>query len=349
MYPGIALAKALMKHDPETDITFVGTERGLESRVLPREGFPLKTIQAGGLVGKKGIGRLTGVFKLPLGVLQSLGFLIGHRPHLVVGVGGYVSGPLVASAWMLRIPIVIHEQNAYPGVTNRILGKLANAIAVTFKESEKFFPANKVTETGNLIREEFTNAPEPAPHDPTQPFQVLIVGGSQGANSINRAMIDSLEHLKPFKDRLRFVHQTGEKDLDDVRKGYETHGFTTDVQPFIYDVFEAYRNASLVVCRSGAGTLSELTACGKASVLVPFPYAAHNHQVLNARVLEDEGAAEVILDHEVDGKQIANAIRNAIEQPDSLNQRAKNSFRLGRRDATQKVLAMCLQHLNSNN
>jgi UDP-N-acetylglucosamine--N-acetylmuramyl-(pentapeptide) pyrophosphoryl-undecaprenol N-acetylglucosamine transferase len=348
LYPGIALAKALMKHDANIEITFVGTQQGIESRVLPREGFRLKTILSGGLLGKKGIGRLINWLKLPVSILQSLGYLLMNRPRLVVGVGGYVSGPVAISAWALRIPVLIHEQNTVPGATNRWLAKIADKVAITFEMSKKYFPVHKVVETGNMIREEFTEAKQsniPA----TEKFTVLVLGGSQGAQSINRALLDALDMLTPVKDRLHIIHQTGQSDETEVREGYEHKGFSADAQAFIYDMVEQYRKASLIICRSGATTLAEVTALGIPSVLVPYPFAAHNHQEHNARALESKGAARVILDKDVNGEQLAQIILDGIEHPDALREMGNKSFQMGRRDATERARQLCMELMRSAN
>ncbi|MEE8270083.1 MAG: undecaprenyldiphospho-muramoylpentapeptide beta-N-acetylglucosaminyltransferase [Nitrospinaceae bacterium] len=348
LYPGIALAKALMKHDADIQITFVGTRQGIESRVLPREGFRLKTILSGGLLGKTGIGRLINWLKLPVSILQSTGYLLMNRPRLVVGVGGYVSGPVALSAWVLRIPVLIHEQNTVPGATNRWLGKIADKVAITFEMSKKYFPAHKVVETGNMIREEFTEAKEA--NVPTgEKFTVLVLGGSQGAQSINRAVLAALDMLAPVKDRLHVIHQTGETDEAEVRAGYEHKRFSADARAFIYDMADQYRKASLIICRSGATTLAEVTALGIPSVLVPFPFAAHNHQEHNARALESNGAARVILDQDVSGEALARVILDGIEHPETLREMGNKSFQMGRRDATERVRQLCLELMRNPN
>lgn len=343
LYPGIALARALMRHDMDIEITFVGTRQGIESKVLPREGFDLKTILSAGLMGKKGLNRWISWSKLPMGLMQSLCFLIRKRPSLVVGVGGYASGPLVLSAWMVRIPILIHEQNAIPGVTNKWLGKIANKVAVSFKESKKYFPESKVVETGNMIREEFSLLREPQLGSAEDRFTVLALGGSQGAHSINFGMVDALQYLRPVEDKLHIIHQTGEQDAEKVKLAYAQTGFSADVRPYIHDMAEQYRKASFIVCRSGATTLAEITACGKVSLLIPFPHAAHNHQEKNARVLEAADAGEVLLDREISGKRIAEAILQSMADPERMKNMAHNSFQLGNRDATEKVRKLCMQ------
>lgn len=342
------MARAFKKHDKDMEITFVGTRRGIESKILPKEGFPLKTIWSAGLLGKKGLARWLAWFKLPLGIVQSLGFLMSKRPHLVVGVGGYVSGPLVFSAWLLRIPILIQEQNAIPGVTNRWLGKISGQVAVSFAESKRFFPKGKTVETGNMIREEFCTPRVTAASQPGERFQILVVGGSQGAHAINRAMLDALDHLSGKKNLLHIIHQTGAEDFEWVQKQYGEKGFSAEVQPFIHGLAGQYSRVSLVICRAGASTVAEITACGKAAILIPFPHAAHNHQERNARILAEADAGEMILEKDLSGGRLAQSIARAMENPDRLREMGENSYRLGRRDATQKVLELCLQLMGTH-
>jgi UDP-N-acetylglucosamine--N-acetylmuramyl-(pentapeptide) pyrophosphoryl-undecaprenol N-acetylglucosamine transferase len=348
LYPGIALARALMRCDMDIEVSFVGTQKGIEAKVLPREGFALKTILSAGLLGKKKITRWMSLLKLPIGTAQSLCFLIRKRPDLVVGVGGYASGPLVISAWILRIPILIHEQNSIPGMTNKLLGKIADKIAVSFKESSKAFPKEKVEVTGNMIREEFLQSKEDTPEILEGPFRVLVLGGSQGAHSINMAMLEALDSLSEKKGDLHITHQTGEADYEIANKIYEESKFSYDIRPFIDDMADQYKKASIVICRAGATTLAEVTACGKMSVLIPFPHAAHNHQEKNARILEAANAGEIILDEELSGPRIAESILQAMEEPERLEKMKENSYKLGNRDATEKVRLLCMELLEDS-
>jgi len=344
LYPGIALARALTRNDMDIEISFVGTQKGLEAKVLPQEGFNLKTILSAGLLGKKKIARWVSWCKLPISTAQSMSFLLRKRPGLVVGVGGYASGPLVLSAWVLRIPILIHEQNCIPGMTNKWLGKIADKIAVSFKDSSAMFPKEKVEVTGNMIREEFCKPKEEFPQN-NGPFRILVLGGSQGAHSINMAMVEALQFLSQQKLDLHITHQTGETDLEMVNMQYKKNHFPADVRPFIDDIEDQYRKASLVICRAGATTLAEVTACGKMSILVPFPHATHNHQVKNARILEAANAGEIVLDEELSGLRIAKSIIQAMEEPKRLKIMEENSYKLGNRDATEKVRLLCMELL----
>jgi len=343
LYPGIALAKALKRNDMDIEINFVGTKQGIESKVLPREGFNLKTILSSGLMGKKGVNRWVSWCKLPVGTAQSMCFLIRNRPNLAVGVGGYASAPLILSAWILRIPILIHEQNAFPGIANKWLGKIADKIAVSFEESQHFFPKNKVEVTGNMVSEELCRPREEFSPPSKNPFNILILGGSQGAHSINVAMIEALNLLVDRKDRLHITHQTGEADYEATKNIYNKKGFTAEVLPFIKNMPVRYRQTSLVICRSGATTLAEITAAGKVSVLIPFPYATHNHQEHNARVIEAANAGELILDNALSGKRLAESIKRAMDEPEYIQAMENNSYRLGNRDATEKVRKICME------
>lgn len=345
LYPGIALARTLQKSDANMQISFIGTEQGIESKVLPQEGFPLKTILSAGLLGKQGSGRIKSLVKLPLGLLQAMSYLAKPRASLVVGVGGYVSGPAVLAAWILRIPTLIHEQNSYPGMTNRMLGKIVNKIAISFEESKSFFPETKVTWTGNMIREAFSQEQETSQVDESKKFTLLILGGSQGAHSINMAMNDALPHLQLEREKLHIVHQTGEQDCGHMQRQYEESGFSADVHAFIHDMADRVRQADLVLCRAGATTIAEITACGKPAILVPFPFAANNHQEKNAQVLQTGGAGEMILDRDLNGERLSQSILNAMHHPEQLQETASNSYRLGNRAATENVKQLCLQLL----
>jgi len=347
LFPGIALAKALRKSDMTIEISFVGTKQGIESKVLPGEGFKLKTIISSGLLGTKGLKRWVSWSKLPVGTAQSLCFLIRNRPNLVVGVGGYASAPLVFSAWLLRIPILIHEQNAFPGMANKWLGKIADKVAVSYKESKEFFSKKKVEVTGNMIDEKLCQPKEKFPPPLKQPFGILILGGSQGAHSINMAMLEALDLLSDRKERLYITHQTGDADYENVKKKYAEKQFSANVMSFITDMPMRYRLASLVICRSGATTLAEVTAAGKVSALIPFPYAANNHQEHNARIIEAANAGEVILDEEISGERLAKSIKKAMDEPKNLERMENNSYRLGSRGATEKVRKICFELMST--
>ncbi|HUU50171.1 MAG TPA: undecaprenyldiphospho-muramoylpentapeptide beta-N-acetylglucosaminyltransferase [Nitrospinota bacterium] len=342
VYPGISLAKELLKRNPETDVLFIGTKKGLENSILAKEGFKLKRISVGGLKGKISVRTIVSLLKLPIGFLQSLWILLCYKPDIVIGVGGYVTGPVVSCAYILRIPIIIQEQNFLPGVTNRILGIFADKIAISFKETEDYFSKNKVIFTGNPIRREFLeqlkNGISNSNHSK---FTLLIFGGSQGAQSINRAVIEGLEYLKEFKDSIRIIHQVGKGNEELMKKEYEKRCFLASVQPFIYNIVDKYKEADLIICRAGATTLSELTVAGKASILIPFPFSANNHQEINARKLQMSGAAEMILEKDLTGEFLAKKILELMKDRGKLKDMCFKSKKMAVTDAAEKIIDIC--------
>lgn len=344
VFPALAIGRAMLKEYPDADITFVGTVRGIESRVIPREGYDIRFIRSEGLVGKNLISMLRSVIKVPLSMKDASRILRDIRPQLVLGVGGYSSGPVVFCARLLGIPTVIHEQNTLPGLTNRMLGKIADTVAVTYHESMKYFPRDKTYLTGNPVREEITHGDRERGfrtfHLDRQRFTVFVFGGSLGASNINRAVGESLACLEPVKDRIQFLHQTGEKEFGQMKALYRDRGFSGTVVPFAYDMADAYAVADLLVSRAGATTLAELTACGKAAILVPYPFSAGNHQVINAKKLWDIGAAQMILDRDLNGRTLSDMIRFLMEDRGAIAEMERTSKSLGNPDAARKIISL---------
>ncbi|WP_225410888.1 undecaprenyldiphospho-muramoylpentapeptide beta-N-acetylglucosaminyltransferase [Stigmatella hybrida] len=341
LFPGIALAEEVVTRHHANQVVFVGTERGLEARVVPQAGFPLEFIQAQGLKGKGFFQLLKGLLALPMALLASFRILKRHKPDVVVGVGGYASGPVVLAAWMLGIPTAVQEQNALPGLTNKVLGKLVKVVFVAFDEARRFFPEGKVQLVGNPIRRKLMDNYLRS-HVAHEYFTVLVFGGSLGARGLNQRMVDALEHLKDLKDQIRFVHQTGKNDVERVRKGYADQGFQAEVVEFIEDMSAAYARADLVVCRAGATTLAELTVCKKASILVPFPFATDDHQAVNARALVEAGAAVMFREAELTGQKLAEQIRLLKSEPMRLKQMEKKAGLLGRPEASKELADVCV-------
>ncbi len=340
LFPGIAIAREFQKRDPKIKILFVGTRRGIEYKVLPKENFELKTILSSGLKGKISLRTLIALVEIPIAFLQSLWVLINFRPKLVLGVGGYVTGPFVLMAWLLRIPTAIQEQNSMPGMTNRILGRIVDKIFVTFEKSKKHFPEKKIEVTGNPIREEYYEAKV---RRKESQFNVLIFGGSKGASSINRAMVEALDFLSEDKNSLHFIHQTGEEQFKTVKKSYRSKNVSADVSKFIFNMADDYRRSNLVICRAGASTLAEIAACGRAAILVPYPFAANNHQQLNAEYLVEQGAALMVKDCDLSGKKIAELIKKMMHQPNLLQEIEKVSAAMAKKDAGKKVVDLCYE------
>ena len=340
LFPGIAIAREFQKRNPKIKILFVGTRRGIEYKVLPKENFELKTILSSGLKGKISWRTLIALVEIPIAFLQSLWVLINFRPKLVLGVGGYVTGPFVLMAWLLRIPTAIQEQNSMPGMTNRILGRIVDKIFVTFEKSKKHFPEKKIEVTGNPIREEYYEAKV---RRKESQFNVLIFGGSKGASSINLAMVEALDFLSEDKNSLHFIHQTGEEQFETVKKSYRSKNVSADVSKFIFNMADDYRRSNLVICRAGASTLAEIAACGRAAILVPYPFAANNHQQLNAEYLVEQGAALMVKDCDLSGKKIAELIKKMMHQPNLLQEIEKVSAEMAKKDAGKKVVDLCYE------
>lgn len=343
LFPGIALAEEIVTRHPKNDVVFVGTDRGLEARVVPQNGFVFEAIKSRGLKGMGVVKMMLGLLLLPVSFFSAIGLLRKYRPDVVVGVGGYSSGPVVLMAWLLRIPTAIQEQNALPGFTNKVLGKFVNAIFVSFEAAIPFFPSKRAHALGNPIRrallENFLRSKVAHEH-----FTLLIFGGSLGARGINSRVIEALPFLKDLKDQVHIVHQTGKADLETVKKGYADAEFPADVREFIDDMASAYLGADLVLCRAGATTLAELTVCKKASILVPFPHATDDHQAVNAKALVDAGAAVMFREAELTGEKLATAIRELKNDPPRLAKMEKAAGVLGRPEASGEI-AQVLQQL----
>ena len=308
LYAGIAVAREFVARDARTTVTFAGTAQGIEARVVPREGFGLDLIRSGGLKGKS-IGALArGLMLLPLSALDAWRVLSRRTPDVVIGVGGYSSGPVVLLAALRRIPTVLLEQNAVPGLTNRLLGPFVNAAAVSWDDTLPYF-GRKGFVSGNPVRSQFfAIQPSRRREGADDAARVLIFGGSQGAHAINVAAVAAAPRLAGAATPPRITHQTGERDLAMVREGYERAGLVARVEPFLYEMDREVNDADLVVCRAGASTLAEITAAGRAAVLVPLPTATDDHQRKNAAVLATRGAAEVIDQSTLTGDRLADVV-----------------------------------------
>lgn len=304
LFPGLAVAGELKRRRPEAEVLFVTGERRMETRILERSGFRQISIRVQALKGRGWFGALSSAALLPRGLIVSRRILRGFAPGAVLGVGGYSAGPVCLAAWTLGIPTAVHEQNSYPGLTNRLLSRIVGRVFLSFEESRKAFPGGVCELTGNPVREAVLRV-RPLESLASRPLRVLVVGGSQGARAVNTAVADALQRLKGRGSALEVVHQTGDSDYRRVLQLYTERGLRGVVTPFIEDMAGAYEAADLVVGRAGASTVTELAVAGRPSILIPYPHAANDHQVTNARVLSDAGAAELLLENELDGRSLA--------------------------------------------
>ncbi|MBI9074264.1 MAG: undecaprenyldiphospho-muramoylpentapeptide beta-N-acetylglucosaminyltransferase [Desulfatibacillum sp.] len=348
LYPGIAVADALADLVPGIQILFVGSQKPFEKQAVEKAGYTHKAIAIEGLKGRGLLLKIRSLAKLALSILTALAVVIRFRPAFILGVGGYASAPCMMAGMMMGIKTGIQEQNLIPGMVNRWLGKLAGRAYVSFEKTAEYFKPGKVKVLGNPIRKSLI---EEAGEDRTglinKPFTVLVLGGSQGAHAINKAVIEALPDLEG-PGEFGFIHQTGLQDLEETIKSYANWPGSSDVRAFFHDMGNQYGLADLVICRAGASTVAELTALGKASIFIPFPHAADNHQEYNARALEEAGAAEVILEHDLSGAPLARRIRHYKEDTARLIEMEKNAGKLGKPRAAADIAEDVLVWINYN-
>ena len=342
LFPGVALAEEVVTRRPGNQVLFVGTEAGLEATVIPREGYPIEFIKVRKLRGGGLVGFILGLFAVPSAIFQSLRILRRFKPDVVIGVGGYASGPIALAAWMMRIPVAVQEQNAVPGLTNRILGRFVRVAFTAFDEAAEYFGHPQVQKLGNPIRRAFLDNFLKSKVEQAK-CGILVFGGSQGAHALNMRVLEAMPHLADLRETFCIVHQTGKADLEAVKKGYEGMGIKADVKEFIHNMSEAYTQAELVVSRAGASTLAELAVCKKAAILVPYPFAADNHQELNARALVAAGAAVMIRESDLTGERLAQEVRALLTNREALARMERASGRLGQPEAAKEIADVCVQ------
>ncbi len=349
LYPAVALAREFSRQDPATRMLFVGTERGIESKVLAHEGLELARSTARPVMGRGLLQAEGALISLPRGLCQSLALLRTRRAAFVLGVGGYTSPPVLMAARLLGVPRAILEPNACPGMANKVLGPIADLVFVAFREAAGYFPAARVRITGMPVRRDFF---EDAGSDassfdarvsrPQAKQTLLVFGGSQGARAVNDAMVAALPQWTAMRDRLVIVHQTGEADHARVKAAYERAGVQAEVVPFLFEMPKTLRAADLVVSRSGAITLAELTVCGKPAVLIPLPHAIYQHQAHNARVLTEAGGAVVVPQEELTGGRLAHEVSALLGDPERLRAMGERSRGLGKPAAAETIVRECL-------
>jgi UDP-N-acetylglucosamine--N-acetylmuramyl-(pentapeptide) pyrophosphoryl-undecaprenol N-acetylglucosamine transferase len=334
VFPAIAVAQEWLRRERGREVVIVGTERGLEAKLVPTAGLPLEMIRVAGLKGIGGARLLRNAAMLPVGLWDSAAILRRHRCAAAFGVGGYASGPMMLMATMDSLPTVIFEPNIEPGFTNRLLADMATRVAVAFEETAQRW-GSKAVVTGCPVRREFFTIPV-REHKP--PFRLLITGGSRGALPINQAVIDSLDVLASRKDELFIVHQTGERDYNAVRVAYARRELKAEVSPFIQNMAERFAEADLIVCRSGAITVAEVAAAGRAAIFIPFAAATDSHQLRNAQAMDRAGAARVIPQDELTPERLTNEIFSLLDQPQRVSEMERGARALSRPRATEAIV-----------
>lgn len=336
IYPGISVAQELMQRDSTSHVRFVGTSRGLETRLVPQAGFELSIIDSAGLKNVALVARIRSLAVLPKSFVSALAVIRGFKPDVVVGAGGYVSGPVVLMAAFTGYPTLVMESNALPGWTNRVLARFVRRAAVSFEQALPYF-RGKGRVTGNPVRRAFSDL-QPKKRDMGK-FSVLVFGGSQGARAINEAMVEALPQLP---EQIWIKHQTGVADFEKVKEGYRVAGWDKRavVAPYIDDMVADFAAADLIVCRAGATTTAEIIAAGKASIMIPFPFAADDHQRKNAEALESVGAAKMILQEQLSAKRLADEITQLSRTPELVTAMEESSRKLAHGNAAAAAADM---------
>jgi UDP-N-acetylglucosamine--N-acetylmuramyl-(pentapeptide) pyrophosphoryl-undecaprenol N-acetylglucosamine transferase len=334
VFPAVAIAKEWLSRGTEREVVLVGTQRGIEMKLVPSAELPLETIRAAGLKGKGGMTLVKNLSMLVPGVMDAFGVLRKHKPVVAFGVGGYAAGPMILATWLSGIPNVIFEPNAEPGFTNKVLARLAKRIATGYEGSGRAL-GQKAVVTGNPVRAEFF---EIAARKPGKPFRLLVTGGSQGARPINRAFADAATRLAARKDEIRIVHQTGEHDYNDVSAAYAKNGMSVEVVPFLTDMAERFAWADVLVCRAGAITAAEVAAAGRAAIFIPFGAATDSHQLRNAQEMTNAGAGKLIAEPELTPERLTKEIFTLLDQPAEIEALAMKARSLAHPRAAWEIV-----------
>lgn len=348
LFPAIATAEAMTRRFPGTQVLFVGTGRRIDTSSLARYGFAAKTIHCQGLKGKGLLSRFSAVLLLPVSLVEALWHILRFRPHLVFGVGGYVTGPVVAAARMVGCPAMIHEQNSVPGLANRKLGALVSRVCLSLPGSEAYFTAKKTVLTGNPVRQQILELATEKEQSQGDALRLLVLGGSLGAHRVNELVVEALtRHKDQLPSQLEVIHQTGPSDEEMVRTAYAGSGVKAEVAAFFADMATVYRKADLLISRAGATTLAEIAVLGKPALLIPYPYAADNHQDRNGRYYEQGGGVQVLVEKELDAGRLAAQLAALAGNPDRLKAMGEAMRALGRPEAAERIVDNCLEVMKS--
>jgi UDP-N-acetylglucosamine--N-acetylmuramyl-(pentapeptide) pyrophosphoryl-undecaprenol N-acetylglucosamine transferase len=349
LFPGISLAQAMMGAYPSCEVLFIGTERKVDRTALSSLGFETTTIKSQGIKGKNFLSIVKALFQQPMAIWQATKIIRKFKPDLVFGVGGYVTGPVILASRLLGVTTCIHEQNSIPGLTNKLLGHIANKIFVSLPGSEKYFPTKKTILSGNPVRSNIIKASrEPKTISEQEPFTLLILGGSQGARRLNSLMLEAAEScLSKLSPPPFIIHQTGGQDEDTSRMKYAELGLNARVQAFYSDMVEIYYQADLIISRAGATTLAELTVFHKPVILIPFPYAADNHQEINGRYLVEAGAGIMFRQDDLTGEKLGTEIKQLLDNKEILADMSNNSGMVSKPEATETIINACMELLKN--
>jgi UDP-N-acetylglucosamine--N-acetylmuramyl-(pentapeptide) pyrophosphoryl-undecaprenol N-acetylglucosamine transferase len=348
LFPAIAAAEAMCARRPGSKIMFVGTRRKMDRTSLAGYGYEVKSIHCFGLKGKKIGALIKAVAVLPISFVEAMVRIITFRPDVVLGVGGYVTGPVIAAAKFLGKKAVIHEQNSIPGLANRKLGSLADRICISIPESGKFFPEEKVTFSGNPVRKQILElAEKDVDIKRNDKFTILILGGSQGAHRVNELVVEALtQHKDIYSQNIKVIHQTGVTDCDMVKNRYQKSAVDANVQPFFQDMVSVYKKADLLVSRAGATTLAELAVLGKPAILIPYPHAADNHQDKNADHYVEGGGCVKFSEHALSSRTLAEQIESILANVERRSEMSKKMINLSHPMAAEKIVDVCIENID---
>jgi UDP-N-acetylglucosamine--N-acetylmuramyl-(pentapeptide) pyrophosphoryl-undecaprenol N-acetylglucosamine transferase len=342
VFPALAIAQEWLGRGQEREVVLVGTERGIEMKLVPQAGLPLETLRVAGLKGKGGATLVKNVAMLVPAMLDARRVLRKHKPVAAFGVGGYAAGPMLLATWLGRVPNIIFEPNAEPGLTNRLVARISRRIATGYEISARVW-GKKATATGCPVRPEFFSI---APRRPEKPFRLLVTGGSQGALPINRTFVDAMDTLAARKGEMSIVHQTGERDYNAVRTAYARREINAEVVPFLTNMAERFAWADVIVCRAGAITAAEIAAAGRAAIFIPFGAATDSHQLRNAQEMQRAGAGRLIAENELTAERVTSEIFSLLDRPEELEKQSKAARSLARPHATRDIVNLIEEAAN---
>jgi UDP-N-acetylglucosamine--N-acetylmuramyl-(pentapeptide) pyrophosphoryl-undecaprenol N-acetylglucosamine transferase len=342
VFPALAIAQEWLSRGNEREVVLVGTQRGIEMKLVPQAGLPLETLRVAGLKGKGGATLLRNLAMLAPAMLDARRVLRKHKPVAAFGVGGYAAGPMLLATWLGRVPNIIFEPNAEPGFTNRVLARISTRIATGYEVSARQW-GKKAVVTGCPVRSEFFSV---SPRRPGKPFRLLVTGGSQGALPINRVFVDAMDRLAARKNELAIVHQTGERDYNAVRTAYARRGINAEVVPFLTNMAERFAWADMIVCRAGAITAAEIAAAGRAALFIPFGRATDSHQLRNAQEMTRAGAGRLISEVELTAESLTGEIFSLLNQPQEIEKLSTAARRLARPYAARDIVNLIEEAAN---